>query len=65
MNDETYRLSRRNFLAKGTCGTMGIASIVNTISQLQLVNSAVASTLGPVSSDTRRSSVSSSEVAVT
>ncbi len=51
MNDETYRLSRRNFLAKGTCGTMGIASIVNTISQLQLVNSAVASTLGPVSSD--------------
>ncbi len=51
MNDERFRLSRRQFLSKGTCGLMGIGSLVNTMSQLQLMNSAVASTLGPVSSD--------------
>ena len=30
----------------GTCGAMGIGSLVNTLSQLQLINSAAASTVG-------------------
>ena len=42
----SYQLSRRNFLRYGTCGAMGIGSLVNTLSQLTLVNSAVASTVG-------------------
>ncbi|MEM8952853.1 MAG: DUF1501 domain-containing protein [Verrucomicrobiota bacterium] len=46
MNDQSYNLSRRSFLAKGSCGMMGIAPIINTLSQLQLVNSAAASTNG-------------------
>jgi len=41
---DSYKISRRKFLATGTCGSMGIGSLVNTIAQLQLINSAVAST---------------------
>lgn len=44
MSEEIQRVSRRQFLATGTCGAMGIGSIVNTLAQLQLINSAVAST---------------------
>ena len=51
MNEEIFRLSRRNFLAQGTCGAMGIGSIVNTLSQLQLINSATASTTSSVTAD--------------
>lgn len=36
-------LSRRKFIASGTCGTMGFGSMINTIAQLQLINSAAAS----------------------
>ena len=42
----SYQLSRRDFLRYGTCGAMGIGSIVNTLSQLTLINSAAASTVG-------------------
>jgi len=41
---DNYQISRRKFLATGTCGAMGIGSLVNTISQLQLINSAAAAT---------------------
>ena len=44
----TSKISRRDFLRYGTCGAMGIGSLVNTISQLSLINSAVASTVGGV-----------------
>lgn len=43
---DSYQISRRKFLTTGTCGAMGIGSIVNTIAQLQLINSAAAAT-GP------------------
>lgn len=43
---DSYQISRRKFLATGTCGAMGIGSLVNTLAQLQLINSAVAAT-GP------------------
>ena len=46
MSNESYYLSRRKFLRTGTCGAMGIGSLVNTLSQLQLINSAAASTVG-------------------
>ena len=49
MSDTTYQLSRRSFLQYGTCGTMGIGSLVNTMSQLQLMNSATASTASNIS----------------
>ena len=39
-------LSRRKFLATGTCGTMGFGSLINTIAQLQLINSASAANVG-------------------
>jgi len=42
----SYQLSRRDFLRYGSCGAMGIGSIVNTLSQLTLINSAAASTIG-------------------
>lgn len=47
---DSFQLSRRKFLATGTCGAMGIGSLVNTIAQLQLINSAAAAT-GPGSTD--------------
>lgn len=47
---DSYQISRRKFLATGTCGAMGIGSLVNTIAQLQLINSAAAAT-GPGSND--------------
>ncbi len=37
------RFSRRQFLARGSCGTMGFGSLINTVAQLQLINSAAAS----------------------
>lgn len=43
---DSYQISRRKFLATGTCGAMGIGSLVNTIAQLQLINSAAAAS-GP------------------
>ena len=43
MSEETHTVSRRQFLATGTCGAMGIGSVVNTLAQLQLINSAAAS----------------------
>ncbi|MEM9080087.1 MAG: DUF1501 domain-containing protein [Verrucomicrobiota bacterium] len=46
MNDDSYQISRRHFLRYGTCGAMGIGSLVNTVSQLQLINSAAAATVG-------------------
>ena len=42
----TYQMPRRDFLRYGTCGAMGIGSLVNTLSQLTLINSAAASTVG-------------------
>ena len=42
----TYQMPRRDFLRYGTCGAMGIGSLVNTLSQLTLINSAAASTIG-------------------
>jgi len=44
MDEKRYQISRRDFLRYGTCGSMGIGSLINTLAQLQLVNSAVAST---------------------
>lgn len=46
-------ITRRSFLAKGSCGAMTIAPLVNTISQLKLIQSGAASTIGEksVSSD--------------
>ncbi len=38
-------VSRRNFLKKGTCGLMTVGPLVNTISQLKLMQSAAASTV--------------------
>jgi uncharacterized protein (DUF1501 family) len=49
MSDD-YQISRRKFLATGTCGMMGIGSLVNTLTQLQLINSAAAS-VGPGGND--------------
>ncbi|MGJ8725683.1 MAG: DUF1501 domain-containing protein [Roseibacillus sp.] len=46
MKHETFSLSRRKFLRYGTCGSMGIGSLVNTLSQLQLINSAAAASVG-------------------
>ena len=43
---DSYKISRRKFLATGTCGAMGIGSLVNTIAQLQLINSAAAGDVG-------------------
>ncbi len=40
-------ISRRQFIKAGTCGAMTIGPLVNTIAQLSLVNSAVASTSDP------------------
>jgi len=42
------KLSRRKFLAGGACGTMGYGSLINTVAQLQLMNSAAASSLNGV-----------------
>lgn len=42
----TSQIPRRDFLRFGTCGAMGIGSLVNTLSQLSLINSAAASTSG-------------------
>lgn len=39
---DSFQISRRKFLASGTCGAMGIGSLVNTLAQLQLINSAAA-----------------------
>jgi uncharacterized protein (DUF1501 family) len=50
MFEEPRKFSRRDFLATGTCGAMGVGSLVNTIAQLQLINSAAASSL-PIGSD--------------
>ncbi|GHC55166.1 DUF1501 domain-containing protein [Roseibacillus persicicus] len=47
---DSYQLSRRKFLATGSCGAMGIGSLVNTLAQLQLINSAAAAS-GPGGSD--------------
>lgn len=41
MSDQ-FKISRRKFLATGTCGAMGIGSLVNTLAQLQLINAAAA-----------------------
>jgi len=38
------KITRRKFLSTGTCGTMGFGSLINTVAQLQLINSAAAST---------------------
>ncbi|MDA7881779.1 DUF1501 domain-containing protein [Akkermansiaceae bacterium] len=38
------KFTRRKFLATGSCGTMGWGAVINTVSQLQLINSAAAST---------------------
>lgn len=40
------QISRRQFLKAGTCGAMGIGPLVNTLAQLQLINSASASAIG-------------------
>jgi uncharacterized protein (DUF1501 family) len=45
---ESYKISRRKFLATGTCGTMGLGSLINTVAQLQLINSAAAANVGGV-----------------
>ncbi|MDB4722778.1 DUF1501 domain-containing protein, partial [Akkermansiaceae bacterium] len=39
-------LSRRQFLRTGTCGTMGLGSLINTVTQLQLINAAAAADVG-------------------
>lgn len=43
---DSHKISRRKFLATGTCGAMGIGSLVNTIAQLQLINAAAAGSIG-------------------
>ncbi|MEM9446358.1 MAG: DUF1501 domain-containing protein [Verrucomicrobiota bacterium] len=43
--EQTHKISRREFIRYGSCGAMGIGSLVNVIAQLQLINSATASTL--------------------
>jgi len=45
---DSYKISRRKFLANGTCGAMGIGSLINTVAQLQLINSAAAANVGGV-----------------
>ncbi len=39
-------LSRRQFLRTGTCGAMGVGSLINTLTQLQLINAAAAADVG-------------------
>ncbi|MEM1223165.1 MAG: DUF1501 domain-containing protein [Verrucomicrobiota bacterium] len=46
MAKDLRHISRRQFLAAGTCGAMTIGPLVNTLAQLSLVNSAVANTSG-------------------
>ncbi|MEP4077962.1 DUF1501 domain-containing protein [Haloferula sp.] len=43
---DSYKISRRKFLQTGTCGAMGIGSLINTVAQLQLINAAAASNIG-------------------
>ena len=43
-------VNRRKFLATGSCGMMGWGSLINTVTQLQLINSAAAS-VGNVDDD--------------
>lgn len=43
---DTYQISRRKFLTSGACGALGMGSLTNTITQLQLMSSATASTAG-------------------
>ncbi len=44
-DDILTSVSRRNFIRTGTCGLMTIGPLVNTISQLKLMQSAAASTI--------------------
>lgn len=43
----TEKISRRRFIAEGACGTMGYGAMINTVAQLQMIQSAAADTADP------------------
>lgn len=42
MSEDFPNISRRQFLRTGSCGMMGVGSLINVLTQLQLINSAAA-----------------------